>query len=344
MSLTTTGGVCAICGSDVGQVHRACEQMLGLGDEFRYFECGRCHSLQLVDPPAEWQRYYPADYYSLQEALPSSPQARGSMSLRRWLRERRDAAVVFGERGFWGSVASLRPSSRASMFSPLFAPTRVRSFDARILDIGCGAGALLKSLHRLGFRNLMGVDPHLERETCVPGLSIRKLPVDSPRIAGQFDLVMCHHSLEHMPDHSAVLRAIAGLLKPEGDCLIRMPVASCALWRDYGVDWLDLDAPRHLLLHSRRSFEMVATEAGLRVDCVMYDATASSYWGSELYRRGIPYYVRDEGRFQDPQEFFSPEELRGFRLRADMENRSGTSSTAAYYMRREPGAQRRQSA
>lgn len=59
---------CNICGNDKGnRQHEAREMAFGLRDKFTYLECGSCGCLQLLNIPADMSRYYPGDYYSMQE-------------------------------------------------------------------------------------------------------------------------------------------------------------------------------------------------------------------------------------------------------------------------------------
>ena len=158
--------------------------------------------------------------------------------------------------------------------------------DSAILDVGCGAGKLLHKLRNDGFRDLHGVDPYLPAEVHEPGLRIVRRQVSE--MDGAYDLVMLHHSLEHIPDQVQALREAARLARPTGTVLVRIPVADSWAWRHYGVDWVQLDALRHLYLHTRRSLETVAAAAGLRLARVLHDSEPLQFWGSELYRRDIP--------------------------------------------------------
>ncbi|MFO0848058.1 MAG: hypothetical protein U0871_05810 [Gemmataceae bacterium] len=149
---------CAICQSTAGTRHTAREVMFGTRDEFTYFECGGCGCLQLVDPPADLGRYYPANYYSLAaDPVPETPARPGG--LRGWVAERRNAARAFDRGGFWGLVAALRPRPDVRL-----RPTAVRdipglSLRSRMLDVGCGGGGLLVLMDGAGFRDLTGADP-----------------------------------------------------------------------------------------------------------------------------------------------------------------------------------------
>ena len=71
--------------------------------------------------------------------------------------------------------------------------------DSRILDVGYGDGALLNALSASGYRDLTGIDPFVEPiEPPAPG--VRVLSTHPRRGAGTYDIVMLHHSLEHLPD------------------------------------------------------------------------------------------------------------------------------------------------
>jgi len=66
-----------------------------------------------------------------------------------------------------------------------------------------------------------------------------------------------------------------------------VPTVSSAAWDRYGTDWVQLDAPRHLYLHSHRSLALAAAQAGLKVAALACDSTSFQFWGSEQYRRDI---------------------------------------------------------
>ena len=162
------------------------------------------------------------------------------------------------------------------------------------------------------------------------GLRIHKLTLSD--LEGQYALVMLHHSFEHMADPASVVREIHRLLRPGGWALIRIPVADSLAWRDYGVDWVQLDAPRHLFLHTRKSMETLARAAGLsiaRVDC---DGTGFQFWGSELYRQNIA-LREDDMKGRTGADRFTSAELSGFEQRAAEANARDQGDQAVFYLR-----------
>lgn len=65
--MTNTGPECRICGNKNGnKPFTAKERMLGLNDEFEYFECSNCMCLQISEIPTDMDRYYLEGYYSYQ--------------------------------------------------------------------------------------------------------------------------------------------------------------------------------------------------------------------------------------------------------------------------------------
>jgi SAM-dependent methyltransferase len=196
--------------------------------------------------------------------------------------------------------------------------------------VGTGSGRLLHKLRADGFRNLSGVDPYLPEEVAVPGLRIRRCSI--AEMQGSFDLVMLHHSLEHIPDQFQTLREAARLVKPSGTVLLRIPVADSLAWRQYGVDWVQLDAPRHLYLHTRRSLALLAGATGMRVAKVLHDSESMQFWGSELYRRDIPLLDPVTSRPPPLPAHFRPGELREFRSRAQALNAAGDGDQACFFL------------
>jgi SAM-dependent methyltransferase len=92
--------------------------------------------------------------------------------------------------------------------------------DARVLDLGCGAG---HSYDRLAPRETVGVDLDAgalagqDRETHVADM--RDLPFED----GAFGAVLSVQSLEHVPDGAAVLREVRRVLAPGGVAVFVTP-------------------------------------------------------------------------------------------------------------------------
>lgn len=316
---------CRICDNgDGNRTHAAREMMFGLRDRFTYLECANCGCVQLTDPPARWDRYYPPAYYSFE--LPG----RAGL-VRRVLRERR-AAHLRGERSLVG--AALCAYSRGLPLPDWAVRSNLGRRDA-ILDVGSGSGHLLLAMRDQGFDDLTGIDPFVERDLEYEGgvrVLRRSIAEHRAEFAGRYDFVMMHHSFEHMADPDEVLRDAGALLRGNRFLLLRLPVAGTYGWRTYGVDWVQLDAPRHLYLHTTRSIEMLARVAGLEVVDLWYDSSDFLFWGSEAYRRNLPlreYKTRGPGG-----GIHSEADLRVFAATASALNARGDGDQGVFLLRR----------
>ena len=286
------------------------ERHYGGAGVFHIGECEVCPVLTLLDPPDDPQPFYPPDYAAF---------AGTSRSWRRPIRRLRNR-VQLGRRGPVAALARRLKRHAASRFLDHTGATR----DWRVLDVGSGAGALLQDLADAGFRHLQGVDRFIPREVNGDGYRVIRGTIED--VDGRFDLVMLHHSLEHMRDPRAALRGIATRLAPDGWCVIRIPVFPSAAWDKYQLDWFQLDAPRHENIFSVRLLEKLATEAGLQLEGVQHDSTAHQFAGAEGYRRGF--------RLNATDRYFAPSQMRGWaRTAADL-NAAGRGDQAILYFRR----------
>lgn len=204
---------------------------------------------------------------------------------------------------------------------------------SRILDVGCGAGELLLTLQACGFSALTGVDPYLESDITYPG-GLRILKQSIRELAGEWDVVMFHHSFEHVADPAGTLEAATRLLAPEGTLLIRLRVVSSAAWERYGVEWVQLDAPRHFFLHSVDSMKRLTSETRLRISKLVYDSGPFQFVGGELYRRNIPLRRTLPTEIEARVAAFSQAELDDLERQARALNAEGRGDQAAFYLKR----------
>ena len=180
----------------------------------------------------------------------------------------------------------------------------------------------------------MGVDPFI-KESLFYQNGVTVLKKDIFELEGQFDLIMCHHSFEHMSQPLKVLKKIHKLLKRDKFVLIRIPVAACFAWRHYGVNWAALDAPRHLFLHTVESIELLSKQAGFKVTDIEFDSTENQFLRSELYLKGIP--LKDKVRYlKDPQNsIFSQKQIEEYRAKAIELNNKMQGDQACFFLRRQ---------
>jgi SAM-dependent methyltransferase len=310
---------CRICGSrELGPPIELREMMFGTGEQFLYKRCVECGCLQILERPASMEKYYPHTYYSY---AGEGSRVQTIKSKVRNLLSLHGPSWLFAGRDWWelGARKSIRDLRVAR--------------SSRILDLGCGNGNLIASLADLGFSNVLGADPFISADIVHSnGVRIKKCEAD--RIEGQFDVVMLHHSLEHMWDQQKAMADVARLVRTGGQCLIRIPTIDCWAWDNYGRDWIALDPPRHFYLHSRGSIVRLLEGAGFRVTAIIDDASPLQILGSEKIRRGEPLLNPKSGS-ADYADFLPQELIRSSSARTLQLNRTGRGDNIAVHARKD---------
>jgi SAM-dependent methyltransferase len=125
---------------------------------------------------------------------------------------------------------------------------------SRILDVGCGEGALLWAARQMGFEphgcDLAAPAVELAR-TLIGGGNVHVGTIaDLPYSPGTFDAVVALEVLEHLPNPRAFLERSATLLRPDGTVLLTMPNRHrvfAVLKRALGQPHSSTDYPPHHL-------------------------------------------------------------------------------------------------
>ena len=145
----------------------------------------------------------------------------------------------------------------------------------RVVEVGCGDGALLTELGRRSFApGLTGFEISeaavaIARDRAIAGLQAIE-PFDGarvPREAGAFDLGILSHVLEHVPAPAALLREVA---RVSGAVVVEVPLEANLSARRVGKR-IDAEEIGHIQLLDRAAVHRIAREAGLRVAEEMAD-------------------------------------------------------------------------
>jgi SAM-dependent methyltransferase len=293
--------------------------MFGFRDEFNYYECSKCGCVQIDEVPANLPRYYPQNYYSFQT----------DGAFKKFLKVRW-AEYSFSGGSWIGSMMAAFMGKHQGVES--VSRTKVAR-DAAILDVGCGSGDLLKLLHSLGFTNLTGADPFIRAEIRYPS-GIVVLKKHLTEISQTFDLIMLHHSFEHMTNPAEIIAQAKRLLKPGGTLIIRVPIAASYAWKHYRANWVQLDPPRHIFLPSVTSIQILAERAGLRFGPVVHESNEFQFWGSEQYLKDTP--------LMDPRsvaplwkQALARRKMLAYRKRAEELNAKGEGDSACFHLHNE---------
>lgn len=313
---------CKICGSTNCKTYIAKEMMLGYMDEFEYYQCEDCGCLQISEIPEDLPKYYPTNYYSFNES-----DSKGSF-IKKFLILKRDKYALL-HKGFLGK--KLCDKFPPNSIFDLISKTNINKY-SKILDVGCGDGDLLNELNEFGFNHLLGIDPFIEEDKLINGtLHIKKASITD--LNEKFDLIMFNHSLEHMPNQLETLKKVKSLLNENGTCLIRIPTVSSYVWEKYGVNWVELDAPRHFYLHSLKSLDVLAKQASLNIKDIEFDATEFELLGSEQYSHGITQQSERSYSVSMDKSIFTPDKIDEFKNLAKKLNIEHKGGRIAAYLK-----------
>jgi 2-polyprenyl-3-methyl-5-hydroxy-6-metoxy-1,4-benzoquinol methylase len=246
--LAHSHGTCYLCGRE-GKV-----LFSGLPDKLfgvpGSWDLRRCSSsscgLVWLDPQpdrSEWPKLY-ARYYTHEEGSPKSSQ----LGLQAFLRQ------------------------LMARLSPLEAPRKLlygmyldSVAPGRLLELGCGNGDRLSHFLSQGWQvEGQEVDEHAAlRARRRLGVPIHLGELAALNIANEtYDAVVMSHVIEHVPDPIEVLAECRRILKPSGRIVVVTPnmesMGAC-LWGKY---WRGLEPPRHMMIHSRNSLQMIAERSG----------------------------------------------------------------------------------
>lgn len=144
-----------------------------------------------------------------------------------------------------------------------FAPFRQNN---RLLDVGCGAGALLEAASRNGW-SVQGVDVSasaVEHGRSL-GFEVFHGELQEAKLPDQyFDVITAGELLEHVFDPQLVMNEIARLLRPGGLLWTTTPHSRGLSARLLGIEWGNVRPPEHLQLFSSSGLRLVLERAGFR--------------------------------------------------------------------------------
>lgn len=320
---------CQLCGSTGHHsLVSVREMMFGTREVFEYFTCTGCGSLQVVDVPKDEDiaRYYPPNYYSYVAVQPA---------IFRWLTTHLDRHELRrGSAPLGALVSTVLPERivRTGITGHLvkFLGKLGVTQDMRVLDVGCGGGATLDRLARIGFTNLLGADPFIS-EDCETSLGVTLMKRYLSEVPGEFDLILFNHSLEHVPDFISTLKDARQKLASGGQCLVRLPTTSSEAWDTYREHWVDIDAPRHIVIPSRDGMMFAADKVGMRLARTFDESTLVQFIASEAYRRDV--HLTDPRLLLKMLRIFGPKQFWEWEKRAERFNSEGRGDRVGFVLR-----------
>lgn len=283
--------MCKICGSEHGDKGFIAKDLMyhNKGD-FSYKICEHCGCVWLDIIPDNIAEYYNNTSIAGGEGYGSFKSTKYSV-LKRFLRKERNEYGILNK-GMIGKLVHNRLPLPAAY-------TQIGKLnvglEAKILDVGCGSGALIKSLKQIGFNNVKGIDAFIdcnqENEVLIEKYDMIAFDLEKNKTE-LYDLIMLHHCFEHIGNPYETLCSIYNRLLDKGICLITIPVAGFGL-EMYRENWYSLCAPYHFFMYSLKSFKYLAEKSGFYINHIEYEDSYLWYGKSELYKKNINFKEKD---------------------------------------------------
>lgn len=152
---------------------------------------------------------------------------------------------------------------------------------ARVLEVGCGDGSLLKRLESVGVcARGIEINPDAVAAARARGLDVRCASPEQllPECSGGFDAVLAFQVLEHVPKPRVFLEQCAALLSSAPGSRLILGVPNADGWFKHLNDPLDLP-PHHMTRWGRRAMVGAAELLGLRVERLEVEPLTDAYAG-----------------------------------------------------------------
>jgi len=296
--------------------------MYGLDKEFEYFQCDQCGCMQIKDLIEDYSDYYPEDYYAF--VNPNISYFKKYLKKQRFLFSQ-------GRKNILNRMIVRRYG--LPDYSNWVQQTGITT-ESEILDVGSGTGRRLFDMCDAGFRNITGIDPFIKSDIKYnKSILIKKCALSD--IQTSYDFIMLNHSLEHIENQFDTLNHLYKIIKPKKYLLIRIPIIDSFAWQKYESQWIQLDPPRHIYIHSLKSMEFLAAETGFRIARIIYDSNEFQFYGSEQIIKNIALCDKNSHFINPSDSIFSKEQIKEFRLRAKKLNKSNLGDQACFYLLRE---------
>ncbi len=127
----------------------------------------------------------------------------------------------------------------------------------RVIDVGCGSGHFLRELCDMGNNSGLGIDPSLtEHQDSSPNVQMIAANFDRQHVDSDYDLVICRHVLDELPDPMGFAKMLAGTSSPGYRDLVYLEFPNA--WKTFQEklvwnvgyaknSWFTSDAITHLL-------------------------------------------------------------------------------------------------
>ena len=249
------------------------DYLCGLPGDWRFWKCSACGSLWPNPRPVEsaLPSLYPSNYVftrtdeASDSAFPSGLAGSAKLAIlqRQFsydsLEQRADRPF-----GVWLGRIFGKLLRKKAGYAVRFLPNQTHG---KLLDVGCGNGAFIHWMQRLGWEvEGIEVDPVAAQRAVDRGLTVHRDKVESLSLPpAHYDAITLTHVTEHFFQPRKIFEILQHSLKPGGLLVSVSPNPSGMSRRLFRNKWYALDPPRHLFLPTASAYRRMLEPLGFEV-------------------------------------------------------------------------------
>jgi SAM-dependent methyltransferase len=249
------------------------DYVCGLPGEWSFWQCSACRSLWPNPRPVErvLALLYPSNYVftrtdeNSDSAFPSG--LAGSVKLavlqRQYSYESLETGADHPLGRWFGRIFGKLLRHKAG-YAVRYLPGQAHG---KLLDVGCGNGAFIHWMQRLGWEvEGIEVDPVAAQRAVDRGLTVHRGRVEDIALQpNYFDAITMTHVAEHFFQPRKIFEILQRSLKPGGLLVSVSPNPSGISRRIFQNKWYALDPPRHLFLPTAAAYHRMLEPLGFAV-------------------------------------------------------------------------------
>jgi len=221
---------------------------------YTYYHCHLCATI-FIDPTplGELTTIYPPNYYSFIEGKKS-----WAFRVKEWLDKKKFKKLL----------------------------RQIKDDKVNVLDVGGGTGWLLDMVKRMDARvditQVVDIDSGSKQPAEAKGHLYFQGRIEEFSTNTKFHLILMLNLIEHVSDPEAVLKNAKEMLAPGGIILLKTPNTQSWDARLFKKSyWGGLHCPRHWIIFSEKSFQLLANKTGLSVSSLQY-TQGGVFWAFSL--------------------------------------------------------------
>ena len=147
-----------------------------------------------------------------------------------------------------------------------FSKEFIKNKNIKILEVGCGAGGILKYLNDIGYNNLTGIDYDKEQLNFGINEGLNLIHIGNFKKEIKYDFIILSHVLEHLINPSNQIKSIYELLNDNGNLYIEVPSIHSIKNNNYNFDISKYFHIAHVTHFSLNTFKYFFYKNNLQID------------------------------------------------------------------------------